>query len=220
MPRIRSALGQLISSQQDDGGWTWTGHGKGSHRFTSARVVWALAMARKAGYKLSDDQFEKAKSYLQSQIVATAETDFESKAMLLHAARHDRQRRFHAGQPALSQPPGAEQLGAGVPGAGLRRDGSQADGGRTAWRCWASEISTIPRRAARLRAVRCPGALRRSNCGRSMRLALEQLTPEAAEDERNHGLADGPSHRPSLVAGKSDRPGRRRGRALVRPHTI
>ena len=48
-------------------------------------MVWALAMARKAGYKLSDDQFEKAKTYLQSQIVATAETDFESKAMLLHA---------------------------------------------------------------------------------------------------------------------------------------
>ena len=83
--RIRSSLSQLISSQQDDGGWTWTGHGKGSHRFTSARVVWALAMARKAGYKLSDDQFEKAKNYLQSQIVATAETDFESKAVLLHA---------------------------------------------------------------------------------------------------------------------------------------
>ncbi len=83
--RIRSSLSQLISSQQDDGGWTWTGHGTGSHRFTSARVVWALALARKAGYKLSDDQFEKAKNYLQSQIVATAETDFESKAVLLHA---------------------------------------------------------------------------------------------------------------------------------------
>ena len=43
--RIRSSLSQLISSQQDDGGWTWTGHGTGSHRFTSARVVWALALA-------------------------------------------------------------------------------------------------------------------------------------------------------------------------------
>jgi hypothetical protein len=83
--RIRSALGLLVSSQQDDGGWTWTGHGTGSHRFTSARALWAMSMARKAGYKLADEHFNKAKNYLQSQIAATAETDFESKAVLLHA---------------------------------------------------------------------------------------------------------------------------------------
>jgi tetratricopeptide (TPR) repeat protein len=83
--RIRTALSQLISAQQEDGGWTWTGHGQASHRFTSARVVWALSLAKRAGYKVADDRFEKAKTYLQSQIANTAETDFESKAILLHA---------------------------------------------------------------------------------------------------------------------------------------
>ena len=83
--RIRSSLSQLFRRSKTTAAGRWTGHGTGSHRFTSARVVWALALARKAGYKLRDDQFEKAKNYLQSQIVATAETDFESKAMLLHA---------------------------------------------------------------------------------------------------------------------------------------
>ncbi len=83
--RIRSALSLLVSSQQDDGGWTWTGHKAGSHPFTSARAVWAISMARKAGYTLADADFERACHYLQSQIAATAETDYESKAILLHA---------------------------------------------------------------------------------------------------------------------------------------
>ena len=156
-----------VSSQQDDGGWTWTGHGKGSHRFTSARVVWALAMARKAGYKLADDQFEKANNYLQSQIAATAETDFESKAILLHALATTGQRRFHAGQPALSQSPGAEQRGAGVSGAGVRRDGSQADGRGAAWRFGQAESRRCGDAPLSGAAVRCRGAHRRSNCGRS-----------------------------------------------------
>jgi hypothetical protein len=83
--RIRSTLSLLVSSQQDDGGWSWSGRGGASHRFTSARVMWALSMARRAGYKLADECFDKATKFLQSQIATTAETDFESKAILLHA---------------------------------------------------------------------------------------------------------------------------------------
>lgn len=83
--RVRTALSLLISSQQEDGGWTWTGHKAGSHPFTSARAVWAISMARKAGYKLADADFDRACNYLQTQIAATSETDFESKAVLLHA---------------------------------------------------------------------------------------------------------------------------------------
>ena len=42
-------------------------------------------MAKNAGYKVADDRFEKAKAYLQAEIAATSETDYESKAILLHA---------------------------------------------------------------------------------------------------------------------------------------
>ncbi len=82
--RIRTAISQIVSAQQDDGGWSWTGHGSGSHRYTASRAVWALALAKRAGYKIADERLEKARAYLQSQIANTAETDFESKAILLH----------------------------------------------------------------------------------------------------------------------------------------
>ena len=44
-----------------------------------------VAAAKAAGYAIADDRFEKALTYLQSQIAATAETDYDSKAILLQA---------------------------------------------------------------------------------------------------------------------------------------
>ncbi|HZZ71655.1 MAG TPA: tetratricopeptide repeat protein [Pirellulales bacterium] len=83
--RIRASVSQLVSSQQDDGGWSWTGRGKESQRFPSARAVWALNLAKQAGYSVSDDALAKAETYLQSQISKSAETDYETKAILLHS---------------------------------------------------------------------------------------------------------------------------------------
>ena len=83
--RIRGAVSLLVSSQQEDGGWSWTGRGTASHRLTSARVLWAVTMAKRAGYKVPDDRFEKAIAYLQSQVATTGQTDYESKAVLLQA---------------------------------------------------------------------------------------------------------------------------------------
>jgi len=83
--RIRGAAGALVSSQNDDGGWSWTGRGGPSDRYGSARAVWALALARKAAYKVSEESFDKATAYLQGQIAATGADDYESKAILLHA---------------------------------------------------------------------------------------------------------------------------------------
>ncbi len=83
--RVRASLSLLISSQNDDGGWSWTGKAAASNRYTSARMVWALSLARKAGYRVPDDAFEKALNYLNGQVAATADSDYESKAILLHA---------------------------------------------------------------------------------------------------------------------------------------
>jgi len=82
--RIRAAVGQLVSAQRDDGGWSWSGKGQAAHRFTSARVLWALSLAKGAGYKVSDEALDKSRNYLNQQIAATAETDYETKAILLH----------------------------------------------------------------------------------------------------------------------------------------
>ncbi len=62
--RIRTAISQIVSAQQDDGGWSWTGHGSGSHRYTASRAVWALALAKRAGYKIADERLEKARDVL------------------------------------------------------------------------------------------------------------------------------------------------------------
>ena len=83
--RIRSALSQLIAAQRDDGGWSWSGHAQQAHRFTTARVYWALTLATKSGYKVADDVLAKARGYLQGQLAALPETDFEARAVLLHA---------------------------------------------------------------------------------------------------------------------------------------
>ncbi len=83
--RVRSALSMLVSSQNDDGGWSWTGKAGASNRYVSARAVWALSLAKAAGYRVADEVFEKAVGYLNGLVAATGETDFETKAILLHA---------------------------------------------------------------------------------------------------------------------------------------
>ncbi len=106
--RIRGATSALVSSQNDDGGWSWTGRGGPSDRYASARAVWALALAGKAAYKVSKEASDKATAYLQSQIAATDADDYESKAILLHALTVAGQEdftlanRLHRSRPVLS----------------------------------------------------------------------------------------------------------------------
>jgi hypothetical protein len=82
--RIRSSIASLVSSQNDDGGWSWTGRGGPSDRYASARAVWALALARRAGYPVADAAYNSGITYVESQIATTANDDYESKAVLLH----------------------------------------------------------------------------------------------------------------------------------------
>ena len=83
--RIRGSVSLLLSAQNDDGGWSWTGTpGAASNRYASCRIVWALTLARKAGYVVPDAAYGKAVGYLQGQVAATDNADYESKAMLLH----------------------------------------------------------------------------------------------------------------------------------------
>jgi uncharacterized protein YfaS (alpha-2-macroglobulin family)/TolA-binding protein len=83
--RIRAAIGDLISAQNADGGWGWTWAGDASDRYTSARVLWSLALARRAGYVVPGESYEKLLRYVTEQVAATGNRDFVSKAILLHA---------------------------------------------------------------------------------------------------------------------------------------
>ena len=104
---VRANIGLLVSAQNDDGGWAWTGGGT-SERFTSARVAWALVLAKRAGYTVPQDNYAKALAYLQNQVAAAAESDYDGKAVLLHALSAAGQgdfalaNRLYRNRPALS----------------------------------------------------------------------------------------------------------------------
>ena len=84
--RIRGSISLLLSAQNDDGGWSWTGTpGAASNRYATCRVVWAMTLVRQAGYVVPDDVYNKALGYLRNQSAATDNADYESKAILLHA---------------------------------------------------------------------------------------------------------------------------------------
>jgi len=106
--RIRSTIGLLVSSQNDDGGWSWTGRGGNSQRYGTSRIVWALSLAKKAGYTVPEQAFNKAIGYVRGQVTATANDDYESKAILLHALSAAGQgdfalaNRLYRNRPALS----------------------------------------------------------------------------------------------------------------------
>ncbi|MCA9263196.1 MAG: tetratricopeptide repeat protein [Planctomycetales bacterium] len=82
--RIREAISQLVASQADDGGWSWSRSGP-SNRFGTSRIVWALSAARDQGYVISPETLDKALEYLRQQITETATTDFEGRAVILQA---------------------------------------------------------------------------------------------------------------------------------------
>jgi outer membrane protein assembly factor BamD (BamD/ComL family) len=104
---VRANIGLVVSSQNDDGGWAWTGGGT-SERFTSARIAWALVLAKRAGYTVPQDNYAKTLTYLQNQVAAAAESDYDGKAVLLHALSAAGQgdfalaNRLYRNRPALS----------------------------------------------------------------------------------------------------------------------
>ena len=84
-PASAPAVSLLGAAQNEDGGWSWTGRGGRSDRYATSRAVWALSLSRKAGYHVPEEPFHKAVAWLQNEFVATAEGDYETKAILLHA---------------------------------------------------------------------------------------------------------------------------------------
>ncbi|MGY8770169.1 MAG: MG2 domain-containing protein [Pirellulales bacterium] len=82
---IRNHIRLLVSMQKEDGSWSWTGSTKNGNRYGSARALWALALAKNAGYKVGDDLLQRATTYLKNQVTQSTVGDYETKATLLHA---------------------------------------------------------------------------------------------------------------------------------------
>ncbi|HPM82478.1 MAG TPA: MG2 domain-containing protein, partial [Candidatus Anammoximicrobium sp.] len=84
--RVRAAVSLLVSQQNDDGGWSWSAAaGCASNSYHSARALWALSLARAAGYRLTDEAYDKAVNFVKTQLAQSPVADYETKAVLLHA---------------------------------------------------------------------------------------------------------------------------------------
>ncbi len=85
--RVRGALAQLVAAQREDGGWSWSGGDKASKsdQFLSSRAAWALAAARRAGFTVSADAFDKAAAFLSTALAAAAPSQRDAQATLFHA---------------------------------------------------------------------------------------------------------------------------------------
>ncbi len=87
--RIRGLVAELVTAQNDDGGWPWVGarEGRGkpaSHRLASAQAACALRSARSVGLLPDPSAVDKAAGYL-AQEFNKAGADHETRAALLHA---------------------------------------------------------------------------------------------------------------------------------------
>ena len=212
--RIRAAISGLVASQNDDGGWSWSGQAGTSDRYASARVVWALALARKAAYRVADDTFDKAVTYLDSQIAATDANDYESKAILLHAltmaGREDftLANRIYRSRPVLS--PAALAYTA-LTFAHMGRTGTAKE-----------LLDAFAEKDLNQPADRRTHADRLSALEQQSRGAASAVRAGAgagraglAAHARDGRLVDGSSHGPSLAARQGNRPGRAGVESLV-----
>lgn len=82
--RAQALAAAVVSSQQPDGGWCWTGS-KGSEWGASAINFWALAVAKQQGVALHAESFAKAQAYLQGLVAKLPANDNDGKAVVLHA---------------------------------------------------------------------------------------------------------------------------------------
>lgn len=80
--KIRASITLLTSMQSDEGGWGW---GESHDPYVSARALWALSLARQAGYRIEDKPYAQARSLLKNELASFRVSDFESKTVLLHA---------------------------------------------------------------------------------------------------------------------------------------
>jgi alpha-2-macroglobulin len=86
--RIQGLVAELVTVQNEDGGWPWVVSGQGakpSDRLSSASALWALASAEPLGLVTDAKVLDKAVTYLTQEFAKTSGSDFDTRAALLHA---------------------------------------------------------------------------------------------------------------------------------------
>ncbi|MDB5385050.1 MAG: hypothetical protein JWM11_696 [Planctomycetaceae bacterium] len=84
--RIQAGLALLISTQREDGGWSWAGVAKAatSDRYLTSRVIWAFSASRKSGFAVPQQTLDKGIQFLNSAFANSTDDDHENRAIILH----------------------------------------------------------------------------------------------------------------------------------------
>ncbi len=87
--RVRGTVSELITMQNDDGGWPWVagrqGEPRPSDRMTTSRVVWSLSSAEALGLVPDPSAQNKATTWLLQEFAKIEGGDNETRATILHA---------------------------------------------------------------------------------------------------------------------------------------
>ncbi|MDP6439759.1 MAG: MG2 domain-containing protein [Candidatus Brocadiia bacterium] len=108
--RARSLVSALVTSQRDDGGWTWNRVKSDSDWAVTAMSFWALCEAREHGIVVHADTLGKARKYLKDKFTRVSANDNDAKAVILHAlsagdaAEFAHANRLHRVRNSLSAP--------------------------------------------------------------------------------------------------------------------
>ena len=85
LARARTHVGQLVTTQNRDGGWSWIGRGLESHPRVTSRNLWAMAAARQAGVAVDYQTIVRTIAYLKTAFAQIDQKDNDTKAVILHA---------------------------------------------------------------------------------------------------------------------------------------
>ncbi|MGD8452314.1 MAG: tetratricopeptide repeat protein [Phycisphaerae bacterium] len=82
--RSAGLIAQLLSAQNDDGGWAWSGKQARSDPWTTAHVAWALGKAQESGHAVAGPAREQLIAYLRKVFAEADPAQYELKATVLH----------------------------------------------------------------------------------------------------------------------------------------
>ncbi len=82
--RAAGLIAQLLSAQNDDGGWAWCGRGGESNAWATSLAAWALGKARRDAHPVADDAVAKLVTYLNKGFSDAQPSQTELKSLLLH----------------------------------------------------------------------------------------------------------------------------------------
>ena len=81
----RNLVARLVTTQRNDGGWSWLSGKADSDIYASSRSFWALIEARNYGIIVHTQTIEKATSYLKTAFARAEQNDDDAKSIILHA---------------------------------------------------------------------------------------------------------------------------------------